>query len=92
MSKKFDHVPDGGTAGTGDDPNALREARQHAFSLWLEIPLGEQFLLELPQGEFGRADALRLNLFDEELVIAARFVNGEPAAGQNFEAVSGIEP
>jgi hypothetical protein len=91
LGEKFDHISDGGPAGTSDEPDTMGEPRQRAFSQRIEIPFGEQFLLELPEGEFGCPDSLRLDVLNEELVFTARLVDGEPAAGKDFKPVFRIE-
>ena len=89
--ENLDHVGDGGAARRGDDADAPRKARQGALALRREESLGGQFLLELLEGQLQRAESLRLEQFDQQLVFAARFVDVDAAARQHRQAVLRLE-
>ena len=89
--QNLDHVRDGGAARRGDDPDAPREARQRTFSFGREEALGGEFLLELLEGQLQRAQPLGFQQFDQELVLAAGFVDIDAAARQHGEPVLRLE-
>ena len=57
----------------------------------VEEALGLELLLELLERELERAQALRLEQLDHQLVLAARGVDVEAAEGQHLHAVLGLE-
>ncbi len=59
---------------------------------WLEQPLGLQLLLQLLERELQRADALRLQVLADDLVLALGVVDAEPAARDDVQAVLRLEP
>ena len=74
-----------------DDADADGKARQRAFAGGVEEAVGEEFFLELLEGELQRAMALRLDGFDDELIFAAQLVDIDAAAHENLNAVFRFE-
>ena len=61
------------------------------FARRIEQPFGRQLLAQLPQRQLQRADALRLQLVDDQLIAAARRVHIEMAVADDVEPVGQIE-
>ena len=59
-----------------------RKRRQLAFARRIEQPFGGELLAQLAQREFERADALRLQFIDDQLVTAARCVDIDDGRGR----------
>ena len=78
----------GGACDHGDLPD---ERGQGAFAGGIEKPFAGQFFAELAEGEFQRAHATGLDLFDDQLITAARGVDLEAAFADDFQAVVHIE-
>ena len=87
----LDEVANHRAFGRRDDADAGREAGQRAFSRGIEKPFGQQLLLELLEGELQRAVTLRLDGFDDELILAALLVDIDAAAHQNLHAILRLE-
>ena len=73
--------------GGGDDADACGEGGQRALAGGVEEAFGEQAGLELLEGELQRAGAAGFEGFGDELELAAGFVDGDAAAGEDGEAV-----
>ena len=61
-------------------PIFRRQRRQRPLARRLEQPLGLQPLLQLLECELQRAEAVRLQVIADDLVLALRLVDAEPAA------------
>ena len=78
-----EHVGDGRAGRRGDDADGFGEARDGAFAVGVEEPLGGELALE--RLEFGREQPRSggLHEVDVELVLPARLVDGHHAAHVN---------
>ena len=57
----------------------------------VEQPFGLQPLLQLLEGELQRAEPVRLEVLADELILALRLVDAEPAARDDVQAVLRLE-
>ena len=85
------HVRDGGAARRSDDADAPRKPRQRPLALSGEQPFGRELLLELLESELQRAEALRLDQFHQQLILAARFVNVDAPAREHGQPILRLE-
>jgi hypothetical protein len=76
-----------GAGGGGDDADAVGEGRKWALARGVEEAFGEQAGFELFEGELECARAQRFEGFGDELELAALFIDGDAAAGEDCEAV-----
>lgn len=86
----FDHVQNivkGRAIGAGDEADTSREPRDWAFARWREEAFGIEFLLEAFEGGLEFAFALQFEVYQAELILAARFVNSHLALNDDFLAV-----
>ena len=89
--QNLDHIRDGGAARRGDDPDTPGEARHGTLAFGREETFGGKFLFELLEGQLQRAQSLRFEQFDQQLVFAAGFVDIDAAARQHGESVARLE-
>ena len=75
----------------GDDADAARQRRQRPLARLVEQALGGQPVAQLLEGQLQRAQPARLHVLADQLVLAARVVDAEPAAGHDVHAVLGLE-
>ena len=75
-----------------DDPDAPRQRRQRTLPRRIEEPFGLQALLQLLERELQGAQAVRLHVLADDLVLALRLVHAQPAARDDVQAVLGLEP
>ena len=68
-------------------PDFFRESGDGLLALAIEETLGLQLFLELFKGDLERAGALGLEILGHELELAASFIEGDPSAGDDLEAV-----
>lgn len=80
-------IADGRAGGRGDEADAARVGWERALALGGEKALGVELLLELFEGGLQRAESLQFHGGDAELILPARFVDGEVAAQDDFAAV-----
>lgn len=80
-------VVDGGACGRGDDADGARERGDGAFAGGVEVAFAGEAGLQFEVGAFEVAAAKRFELVDDELVVAAGFVEREAAVGAHGEAV-----
>ena len=71
----------------GDDADAPRQHRQRPLARGVEQALGLQLALELLEGRLQRAEPLRLEGVDDDLILALDLVDAEPAARDDVHAV-----
>ncbi|MCW0466403.1 hypothetical protein NB705_003476 [Xanthomonas sacchari] len=86
------HVAHRGAAGRGDDRQAPHEAGQGALALAGEQAFGGEPGLELLERPAQRAFAGFLQMIQHQLVVAARFVQGQAPARQHPQAFARHEP
>ena len=75
-----EHVGDGRAGGRGHDSDRFWETGDGAFAGGVEEPLVSEFALERLEFRREQPGSRRLHEADVELVLAARFVDGEHAA------------
>ena len=75
-----------------DDPDLARQRRQRPLARRVEEPFRLQLLLQLLERELQRAEPVRLHVLADDLVLALRLVDAEPAARDDVQAVLGLEP
>jgi hypothetical protein len=86
------YVVYGGARGRGDHADAARHRGQRTFALYGKQSFGRQPGLELLEFAFERAFTSLLEMFHQQLVFAARFIESDPCAYQHRHAVLGAEP
>ena len=91
-AEHLEKIADRRAGGAGDHGDPPDERRQRPFAGRIEKPFPGQLLAQLPQGQFQRPDAPRLDLFDDQLVAAARGVDVEVAPADHLQAVVQVEP
>src|SRR6185437_5583997 len=79
-----EHVANGGAGWRRDQSDSLRITRKRAFSLGGKQAFGGELLLELFERNLQRAHALQLDGANNQLILAARFVNRDVALQQHF--------
>ncbi len=72
-------IVDCGSAGRSDQGDMIRECGQIFFMLFSEQTFCGQFFLKLFKGDLQVACPLKIDLIDNQLVIATRFINRKPA-------------
>ena len=82
-----ERVVDGGAAGAGNDADVSRCGRDGALARGIETTFGGEHVAAAFEFGFERADARRFNLVEDELVVAARLVEGGAAMHAHREAV-----
>jgi hypothetical protein len=85
------HVANHGAGGRGNNADAHGVHRQRTLADGGEQALGFELLLQLLEGELQRAEALRLDGFDDQLIFAARFVDVDLAARQHRDTLLRLE-
>ncbi len=83
----MNQIGDDGAARRGHDADPPRKSRQRALSRGIKQSFGRQFLLQLLEGQLQRAQTLRFENFDNQLVFAARFIDIQTPAREHGEAV-----
>ena len=73
------------------DADLARERGQRPLARRIEQAFGLQLLLELLEGQLQRAEALRLQVVAEQLILALRLVDRQPAARDDVQAILGLE-
>ena len=82
---------DGRAAGRGDDADAARKFRQRAFARRLEKSFGFELALQRLELRLQQTDAARLQDLHVELVLPARFEDGDlPETCTCMPSVSGL--
>ena len=76
------------TAPVGEvmTPITVGQIRQQLLARLVEQPLGGEFLAALLEQRHQRAEAGRLQRLDDDLVLRAAGIGGEPAGDHHFEA------
>ena len=86
------NVAQDGAGSGGDDAQTTRANSARAVCVrCANKPSAREFLFQLLKSDLQRADALRLQRFDDELVFAARFIDFQIAAREDFHAVLRFE-
>ena len=80
-------IVDGGAARAGDDADLSRRGRDGALARGIETTFGGEHVAAAFEFGFERADARRFNLVEDELVVAARLIEGGAAMHAHREAV-----
>ncbi len=80
-----------GSAGRGDDADALRIGRQCALAGGVEETFCKEARFELLEGELEGAGAARLQSFGDELQLPAALVDGDVATDQDSKTIGGAE-
>jgi hypothetical protein len=86
-----DDVAEGGSAGAGDDADAVGEGREWAFAGLIEEAFGGETALELLEGELECAFSARAHGLCDELEGATGLVDGDAAAEFHVHAVFGLK-
>ena len=88
----LEHIAEGGSGGGSDDTDALRIAGDWAVFVRHEQALGIELLLEPLERELQRAYTLKFHRGDPELILPARFIDGQFALEQDVAPVFGADP
>ena len=86
-----EEVADDSAGGRGDDADAVRECGERLFAGGIEEAARFEALFELLEGDLQRAGADGLEEFGNQLHLAALLVDGNLAAEQDVQAISGAE-
>ena len=81
------HVANRGASGRSDQANALRIARQRPFAFRGEETFRMELLLELLESGLQCAKPFQLDGGDPQLILAARFIDGDFAFHHDFAAI-----
>ncbi|MNC12986.1 hypothetical protein D3C75_607160 [compost metagenome] len=81
------HVVQGGAGGRGDQPHGAGLTRQRALAALVEQPFGAEAALELLEAQGQHAVPGGLHGFDDELVVAAGLIEGDPRLHQYLHAI-----
>ena len=73
------------------DADLARQRGQRPLARRVEEPFGLQLLLQLLERQLQRAEPVRLQVLADDLVLALRLVDAEPAARDDVQAVLGLE-
>ena len=73
------------------DPDFGRQRRQRPLARRVEEALGLELLLQLLERQLQRAEALGLEVVAEDLILALRLVDADPAARDHAQSVFGLE-
>src|SRR5262249_2354840 len=87
----FQHVPDSGAGRARHQCDAVREPRQRLLAARIEVTQLGEFFFELPQGQLARAKTLGLHFLDQQLILAARRIDAQSAADNDFESIVRLE-
>src|SRR5262249_46335664 len=87
----LDDVADRRAVERGDDPDLPRQRRERPLPRGVEQPFCLQPLFELIEGELQRAEAVRLEMLADELVLAFWFVHRDPAPRHDAQSVRRLE-
>ena len=90
-TKHLDDVAHRGAVERGDDADLARQRRQRTLAPWIEESLALQPFLQLIEGQLPRAQALRLQMLADDLILALRVVDGDAPARHHAEAVFDLE-
>ena len=90
-AEHFDDVADGGAIERGHDANLAGQRGKRPFAALVEQALGLKPLLQLIEGELQRAQTLGLQVLADQLVFAFRLVDRDAPAGDDREAIGGLE-
>src|SRR5262249_13807642 len=82
--ENMQHITDRSSRGRCHHADAPRKSREAPLSLEGKKPLGGQLHLQALELALQRADASLLHVLDNELIVAARLVQGDASAGQNL--------
>ena len=82
-----DNIANGGAGRGGDDTNAFGQGRQVLLAVLVKQAFGSQHLLEDFELALEGAFAGRLDLFEDQLVVATWFVKTDTPEGQHLVAV-----
>ena len=86
-AQNVEHVLDGRAARGSDDPDAAREFRQGAFAGRLKKSFCFQFAFERFEFRLQKAEPARLQDLHAELILPARFEDGDVAVNLHLHAV-----
>lgn len=84
-------VPEGGSAGGGDDADGAGQGRDWLFAPGIEEPLGFEAVFKFEEGLLEAADPILLDLAEDDLVGAAGLVDAEAPAADDLEAIAGLD-
>jgi len=89
--QRLQDIADGRAGRRGHHADAARPARQRPLGCFIEQTFGGQFLLErLECQSQGTCSGLEHRIGDQ-LIVAARFIQAQAAANQNFAAVARLK-
>ena len=90
-AQDVDDVADRGAVERGDDADLAGKRRQRTLARLVEQSFGGQPLLQLIEGELQRAEAFRLEVLADDLVLALRVVDADAAARDDAQSVLRLE-
>ena len=79
-AQDVDDVADRGAVERGDDADLAGKGRQRTLAGLVEKTFGGQSLLQLIEGELQRAEAFRLEVLADDLILALRVVHADSPA------------
>ncbi len=91
LAKNTQDVLEGRARGRGDQPDDGGEHGEFAFALGIEEPLPFETLAQLVEGQLQRALAAGLQLADDQLEVAPRFVHPDLSERDDLDPVFQVE-
>src|SRR4030095_17047867 len=86
-TQNIQDVADGGSAGRGDDSDSARKFRERSFPRGIKKPFGLKFPFQRFELRLERTLTERLNDLHVDLVLAARFENGDRSENLHPRAI-----
>ncbi len=90
-AQHLDDVAHGGAVERGDDADLAGQGRQRTLARLVEEAFGREPLLQLVEGELQRAEAFRLEVLADDLILALRVVDADAPARDDAQAVLRLE-
>src|SRR5262249_15511665 len=90
-TENLQDVADGSTGRTGHKSNVPWKARQRPLPLRGKISQPGQFLLQLLEGQILSANALGVQLIDDEPIISSRWIDVEFPSCNDFQPILKLE-
>jgi len=84
-----DEIVDCRSLGRGDQGDVGGKGGQGAFQVFIKQPFGRKSLFQLGKGQLQGTGALHVHSVDNKLIVAPRFVHGDPAAADHMVSVLG---
>ena len=91
-SEDVENIAQGRSLRRSDDSDSRGQGRDRLFAFGGEQAFGFELGFELLEGQLQRSRTFGLDVFGGDLQLAAVFVDGDPAADHDLQAVGGTKP